>query len=367
MHAATAFSPFKRIALRILPVALAMAAVLLLPPLAVPMAFLLPLVVCPGQFSQGLWFSLPLSLVPCAGLLLAGGDLPSSLLLLPCPCLCLLLTQWASRRKLSFTAVAAMLSGLALLTQTLWWARVTALVGGDLFAGLAEQTVALLSASPNSGSLLYNLTQVGFLELPARFRENAGIPLGRFFVLNPALRIELLNALRFQLHGMLRTGIPSLLVQSSLIIGLFTALRATKELGRQAAATGAALLQEGEEPLPPERIPYPLFRAFRLPDAYRGYLLFLALASLGLAMAQGEVPALISTLAMVAFVTVYRLLGASVLVFLLCRRDPEWAFWAGLLACALYLAFPSVLFVLGMADQFMNLRTTPLFHHHEED
>ena len=366
MQAATAANPRKRIVLLVVSLALALAAVLLFPPLAVPMSFLMPLVACPVQFSLGLWHSLLLPLAPCLGAVLTGMDLPLSLLLLPSSYFCLLLTQWASRRKFSFTSVAAMLAGLMLLAQTLWWGRVMMLLGGDLFAGLAERTVGTLSVLPNSNSLLYSLVQMGFLELPARFQQSAGLRLGSLVVLNPALRTELLNALRFQLHGLLKAGIPLLLVQSSLIIGLFTALRTTKEISKRTASSSAPLPQQEDQAPAQEPVPYPLFRIFRLPSAYRGYLFFLALMSLVLALSPGDVPALMSTLAMVAFVTVYRLLGASALVFFLCRRNPDRSFWAGFLACALYVSFPTLLFVLGLADQFMDLRTV-ILHHQEED
>ena len=264
MQVATVAHPLKRIGLLVFSLALSLACIVLCPPLATPMAFLLPVAVCPAWFSHGLWYSMLLSIIPCTGALLTGSDLPLSLLLLPCPYLCLLATQISSRRKLPFLWVAGILSGIVMLTQTFWMGRVMQLLGGDLFTELAKQTVTYLSELPNSGNLLYSLVQVGFLKIPAQFEHAIGFPIGGLIILNPALRWELLNALRFRLYDLLKAAIPSLLIQSSLITGLFTALRSAREIGRRSAPVE---LEPAHKTVPTGQVPYPLFRTLRLPHA----------------------------------------------------------------------------------------------------
>ena len=67
-----------------------------------------------------------------------------------------------------------------------------------------------------------------------------------------------------------------------------------------------------------------------------------------------------------AFSGVYQLLGAAVLVFLLSRNHPARTPLYGTLAAVLYAIFPFALLVLGMADQFMHLRTAGQSHQEEE-
>ena len=250
-----------------------------------------------------------------------------------------------------------------MLTQTFGWDGLCSLWGEICLPTCNANWLTYLSELPNSGNCSTAWFQVGFLKIAAQFEHAIGFPIGGLIILNPALRWELLNALRFRLYDLLKAAIPSLLIQSSLIIGLFTALRSAKEIGRRSAP---AELEPGHKAVPTGQVPYPLFRTLRLPHADRRYVAFLALVALGLGLVDGEIPALMSSLMMAAFATICRLMGASTLVFFLCRRHPARSLFAGLLTGAVYLLFPTLLLILGMADQFMDLRNAT-FHHHEGD
>jgi len=57
-----------------------------------------------------------------------------------------------------------------------------------------------------------------------------------------------------------------------------------------------------------------------------------------------------------AFETMFCLLGAAVMVFVYTKNDPDRKTLAGVLAAALYVMAPFVLFVIGLMDQTFHFR-----------
>ena len=366
MHFAVANSPWKRRGLLFVYMAVLLGCVLLAPLLSVPMAFLMPLLACPVQVSLGLPFGLLLPLAPCAGLLLAGADLQLSLLLLPCTYLCLWVVRLIRSNRASVSSIFLFLCLVLLGTQALWWMRLGRLLGGDLFPDLAEKTVESISRLPNSGSALFQMVNMGLLPLPAQFQNTAGYRLGDLVLLDPLLRDELLNALRFQLESTFRQGLPSLVVQSSLAVSLFTVLRTLRESSKQNPQPITLTFRSKDQEVSRQVLPYPTFRTLRLPQAFRGYVLLLVAGSLVLGLMEGPVPALMSSLMMAAFSAVYQLLGAAVVVFFISMKHSSRLRIAALLTVVLYLTFPTLLFMLGLADQFLNLRAIVPFYQEED-
>ncbi len=366
MHTLPARSPWSQIGLFTLAAVFMLACVLLYPPLCVPLALCMPLLACPAQARVGLWAALLLPLVPGIGALLAGGDSGLCLLLLPSPYLGLLWTHWARRRKLSFAMMSMGLSGILLFCQVLWWSGMLAKYGEGSLPGLAGHIVTSLSTLPTSGNLLVQLVQAGFLPLPEQFRQSMGIQLGGLTLLNPLLQADLLNALRFRLQDLLTRLAPAFLMQTSLVLGLCTALRTSKAFGRTNAQPIAILFRSGDKEIRRQILPYPLFRTLRFPREYRGHLLFLMLVSLLLSLLEGPFPALLSTLLYAAVSTVFSLLGASVLVFFVTRNHPRRAVLAGILAVLCGAVFPTLLLLLGVLDQFISLRSAAPYHQEED-
>lgn len=362
MHATAAPNHWKRIALPVLCIALLCVCLLQAPWLAMPLAFLMPVIVCPAQVRVGSWFSLLLPLLPCAGSLLAGGDLLLSLLLLPCSYGSLLLTSRARRSKLSFSLTALLLVGVALVTNGLWWARVMDLYEGDLFSGLANQTVQNLASLPSWGNWLYQMVALGVLPLPAAYAQTAGFRLGDLIFLNPALQTELLNALRFQLYSFLRQAVPQLLVQGSLLVGVCAALRTAKAIGKNSLPPISIVFRSGSHEIQRSIAAYPQFRNLRLPASYRNHALFLGLAGFVTLLFDGEFSLMLGSLLVSAFTGVFSLLGAAVLVFWATRRGASAGIPGALLAAGLALVFPTGLLVVGLLDQFMDLRLALLNH-----
>ncbi len=255
---------------------------------------------------------------------------------------------WARRkRKLRFDQLALGLTAATLFSTLPLLARASWLLDGALFAGLADLLTNTVGASDNCGSILYSLLNLGVLQAPAEYAGRAGLRIGQYVLLNPELRQELLNALRPRLEAWSEELIPSLLMQGSMIIGLFSALQ-----------TARVRVQ------PMHRL---AFRTLRLPKPYRGYVLFLCVGSLLLQLGTTDVTQITCTLMYAAFVTVYRLLGAATLIDLLGRKNPARSALHGVLAAALYVLFPLALFLLGLADQVIGLRGKGLIHKEEED
>lgn len=367
MYAIMTQNSFKRVGLPLFSFASLLLCVLAQPSLSFPLALLLPLIICPAQVTTGLWFSLLLPLLPCAGLLYAGGDFLIALSTLPFSYLSLIVSQVAHKRKLDFSSTTLWYTAAILCSFAFLGIRLTQLLGGDLFHGLASYLTDSIARLPTANATLYSLVQTGFLELPSQVTKAASFLLGQNILLVPQVRTELLNALRFQLFSILRQGMPSLLIQLSLILGLFTALQTKRENARQHPKPVLVIYQNGTGEITSTASVLPSFRALFLPAAYQRHTLLLAIAALLLlCYGRGEVASLTSSMMMTAVTTIYSLLGAAVVVFMLCQRHPKRTAIAGIAAGTLFIVFPTVLLALGLCDQFLHLRV-PNSNHHEED
>ncbi len=319
-------------------------------PLALPAGLLMPLASCNlhGRGETVLAFMLPVA--PALAYLLGGGDHYLAVLLLLLPLFCLLAVVLARRVRFSFSGETGLCVAVYLAAGLLMLARVRMALGAPLFSGLADYAVRQINGSLMGGSILYRLASVGYLTVPQGLRTVAGLQLGDLVLLNPLLHAELTNMLRLRLDEGLRVWLPTLLMQGSLTLGLFSALLC--ERGRSRKAETPQLT--------------PLFRTLHLPRREQGYLLMVCIATVLTSFSAQSYTSLLCTTLYATFAGVYQLLGAAVLVFLFCRRHPGRAPLYGTLAAVLYVIFPLALFVLGMADQFMHLRAASLSHQEEE-
>ncbi|MDD3214030.1 MAG: hypothetical protein PHY64_10155, partial [Eubacteriales bacterium] len=178
--------------------------------------------------------------------------------------------------------------------------------------------------------------------LPDAYTGSRAFQLGNLMFLNPSLERELLNMLRLRLSEGFASWIPSLLVQGALIIGVFTALLTAHSRARKT----------------PGATPAPLFRSLKLTRTEQGYMLALCLITLLAGLVDNTFLSLLSTLTYAGFSTVYQLLGAAVLIAMLSRNHPQRAPIYGILSALIYLAVPIALFLLGLFDQFIRLRSS---------
>ena len=319
-------------------------------PLSPLFSLLLPLAVCPLYQRGELWPALLLPLIPAAAFLARGGDMGIGLLLPLYSCLGLLLVVIGKRRRWGLHAEAAVLIAACAVTSLALLTRLSLLLGGPLYTSLSESVIGTLQNSLMRGSILYRLTSLGILSVPSAYAGSTAFQLGDYVLMNPGLEKELLNMLRLRLSEGLTSWIPSLLVHSSALIGLFSALFAARASARRAGDVSQA----------------PRFRDLRLTKTEQGYMLLLCVVTLFTGFIDDAFLSQLSALTYAAFAAICQLLGAAVLVTLLSKRHPERAGLYGFLAGLLYLVFPLVLFLLGMLDQFLPLRPETPNHQEEE-
>jgi len=319
-------------------------------PLAPLFSLLLPLAVCAVYQRGELGLALLAPLLPAAAFLANGGDAAIGLFLPLYSYLSLLLVVVGKRRQWGLHAVAAALMAACVTTSLALLVRLSLLLGGPLYASLAESVVGTMQNSLMRGSILYRLTSLGILSVPSAYAGSAAFQLGDYVLMNPGLENELLNMLRLRLSEGLASWVPSLLVHSSVLIGLFSALFAAKAAARRTGDPSQATR----------------FRDLRLTKTEQGYLLLLCVVTLFTGFVNDAFLSQLSALTYAAFAAIFQLLGAAVLVTLFSRRYPGRAGLYGFLAGVLYVVFPLVLFLLGMLDQFLPLRPETPNHQEEE-
>ena len=350
MEATAALAPWKKPLRQALLCGVAWLVAYLAPPLAPLLALALPLITYPLLTRGEDWLAIFLPIMPCLAFFIAGHDPVISLLLLFPSYLGFLPLRFGQRRIVPFSQVTLLCVAAVLISALLMLTRLSVMLGGPLLSQLAQWIVTQIQGSFNSGALLTRMVSVGYLDLPAAYSQTAGIQLGSIVWLNPLLQRELINMLRLRLYEDISSYLPMLLMQGSIIIGLFTSIRVFNTLQRKAKPDA-----------PPQ-----LFRTLDIPKRARGVLLALAIGTAITSFSADPVVSLVCLLMYATFAAVFQLLGAAVLVFIMAARKPKRAVLYGMLAALLYVLFPLALFLLGVADQLMHLRTTNLHHQEEE-
>lgn len=350
MEATAAQGAWKKTLWQGLAVAVLLVGVLLAPTLAFPIALTLSLAVCPAFAKGDIGLALALPLAPMVAYLLGGGNLTLALCIPLAPYLCLLGFLLAKRQRYSFAAKALLCAVAFSFAALAMLSHIGTTLGGSLFPSLAEYAVQRVQGSLSSGNILYRLASIGFLPMPEAYRNAAGLQLGDIILLNPLLQYELINMLRLRLTEGLQLWIPSLLMQGAITVGLFTAFLSERAAAQKAGNPKAA----------------PLFRTLHLPRREQRYMLVICIGTVLTSLSGQTFTTVLCTLFYSAFATVYQLLGAAVMVFVLARRHPQRTALYGVFAALLILVFPLALFLLGMADQFMPLRAASLNHQEEE-
>ena len=350
MEATAALAPWKKTLRNALLCGVVWLLSYLAPPLAPLAALALPLITYAMLTRGEDGWAILMPLMPSIALFAAGHDPVISLLLLLPSYLGFLPLRLSQRRVIPFSTVTLLCIAAVLFSALLMLMRLSVLLDGPLFSQLAQWFVTRLQGSINGDTLLYRMVSAGYLDLPAAYSKFAGVQLGSLVLLNPLLHRELINMLRLRLYEDISSYLPMLLMQGSVIIGLFSSIRVYN-----------TLLRKVKPDAPPQ-----LFRTLDIPKRTQGYLLALAIGTAVTSFSADPVVSLVCLLMYAAFSAVFELLGAAVLVFILARRKPKRAVWYGILAALLYVLFPLALFLLGVADQLMHLRASSLHHQEEE-
>ena len=339
------------------------------PLLAIPMAVLMPLVVCPARISVGTWFALVLPLLPCIGLFYAG--IPPVFfvgMILPFSYLSLMASSIAQRNRFDMGKTAVFHIGAMLAAVALGCAQLAFWLGGSVPGGLAEFMVRLIREQPNANVYLYAMVQNGFLRLPSSVNEVLAGALGQWLFVLPSLQTELFNALRFQLLVVFQQGLPTLLVQVCVVVGFFSALNTVRVRAKQQPEALWIIYRTEDGEVKQAARVMPSFRAFHLPESYRhGLWVMMLVVLLLMCYGSGGTVQVLCTMLMALVMIVYELLGAAVLVFLATRRNEKRAVMAGVFAGVLMLLFPTALMVLGISDQIFHLRIAALVHQKQKE
>lgn len=366
MHAILPRHLIKRIGWPILSAFFMLLFVFTVPHVSAPLALLVPLLAYPASIRVGTWYIIVMSILPGAGWMSAGKDFMLSLTLLTPGLLTLAVQHLARKKKRSLTAIALYQIFSFLLSQTLFWGRICFLLNGSLFDGLAQQGMEMMARFSQSNQLLIQLVRQGLLALPAHFQRTWALPIGDLLIIDPALRIELLHELRFLFYNQAYNIIPSFTIQAAIVLGFFTTLNATRQNALQNNTPIVITLTNGDRKVTFPSMLVPKFQNFFLPSWLKPYVLFLLLASTIRLFSSSAFFQLVGLMMVSAFTTIYCLLGAATLLSLAHKRAGQ-TIWAGPLAIALFIFFPTALLLLGLTDQHWDLRKIHILNHQKED
>jgi hypothetical protein len=212
-------------------------------------------------------------------------------------------------------------------------------------AWLAEWATGWVMKHPQRTQLLYQAMSSGLLPVPEGFSN--------FTLLTLTINPVFLHQLELEMHArflsLIRTSIPSLVVEGGMIIGLFTALRVQK-------LRNAYLLVDRENPQKVRIALTPSFSMLRIPKGWNWKLLLFLIFYL-LFYGSGGVLSTMAVLLRNAFETLYQLQGAAVICAWLMRQDEDRRTLAGIAAAALYLLVPMALFIIGCFHYLFPSRT----------
>ncbi len=307
----------------------------LLPVAAWPMAAMLPLGVTPYVARRSWLYAALLVALPCGALAVAGaGLIVCATLWLP-SAVCAAFWMLTARRHWPLSSV---MPGLCLLCALCNAALLRLALGtGDLFAALGALATGWLTSPGQLPALLW-LARAGVLDISG------------YSLLDVAISsAELCKALEYQLSEMALTLAPALVAEAAVITGVFTALRCEKG---QTLGLKKPMLERR-------------FRMLHIPPTYRGSMTLLCLGGLLLSLAEDQFSRIAGDLMYGMFLSVYRLLGVAVLVYLLSRRRPTRSTLYGLLGAIGYLLLPTVMLLVGLFDQFLHFRMISILRQEE--
>lgn len=306
------------------------------PVLSLPLAAVMPLFSCPLMKGRERWIALLTAPLPALIALLYRCPAGYGIGLLLVTSLPMLLAwrldgreSMAAKSLLLYPAVMALTISGALLG--LWPLYQEA----GLPAWIADLVTGWIMKHPQRTQYLYQALSTGLLPVPEGFSNFTLLTL----TINPVFLHQLELEMHSRILSLIRSAIPSLVVQGSIITGLFTALRVQK-------LRNAYLLVDRKNPQKVRIALTPSFSMLRLPERWY-WMLFLFLLAYLLFAGSGGVPAIVAGLMYHTFDTLYQLQGAAVLCAWIMHHNEERRVLAGILAAALYLFLPMALFLLG--------------------
>lgn len=319
---------------------------LAVPALCVPLSLAVPLLACPmvGRREEpAAWTS---AIVPVVAALIKGYDPFYAASLLLIGALPLLITRLVPmKQRPGLRGVLMYLSAIA-FSLTVVLAMAVRMLGGPLQYTLAEAFTEWVAQSPQKQMLLHQFAINGLISIPEGYAAQGltGV------LMETAYSREMLMSLRLTAEKLIAQELPSLFVQGCMIVGLFIPLRLERVNGVLLVVETRTAADKRTRVVTP-----PGFRLLAMPRGMRGAAAALAVTALLLTIS-GSFAYTVGQLCYAALETMFCLLGAAVMVFVYTKNDPDRKTMAGVLAAALYMMAPFVLFVIGLADQTFHFR-----------
>lgn len=317
------------------------------PALCVPLAVLAPLLACPlvGRKEEpAAWVS---AAVPMMASLAAGCHPYYAVSLVLIGALPLLVTRLVpAKKRPGAVGILLYISAMAFSLIVVLTAA-SSMLGSPLYRSLAQVFVNWVGLSENRQLLLRQLAMNGLISIPGEYAsQNALRPL-----MEAALEQQMLMSLRLTMERIFAQYLPSLVVQSCIVTGLFISLRLER-------VSGVLLVVETRHGSDKHTrvIAPPSFRLLAVPRTVYTVMLALAVTAFLAMTSPGSFVHTVGQLCYAAFQTVFCLLGAAVLVFMYTRNDPERKTMAGVLTALIYVMAPFVLLVIGIMDQRFHFR-----------
>ena len=322
-------------------------AMILLPELCAPLSLLVPLLACPlvGRREEPVVYLA--AAMPAVSSLMAGYDTLYATSLALTGGLSLLATKLLPPQKRAGSSGILWYMGAVATALTAIIASASRALGGPLWQSLTEMLVNAIAQHEQAGLLLYRFAAAGLISMPEGYAGSMAL----MHVFEPLFMNQMLMSLRLTLENLLFEMLPAIFVQASVMVGLFTALRVQRMNGVILVVEARA---DGEKKA---RVAVPPgFRLIMLPPKARWPITLMAVAALILMMSEAALMQIVGQMCYTVFETSFMLVGAAVVVFVFSSRHPERRTLFGILAAALYVFVPFMLFLIGLTDQTFHYR-----------
>lgn len=320
---------------------------LLVPVLCVPLALAAPLLACPlvGRKEEMVaWIS---AFVPVAVSVIAGYDLLYAASLLLIGALPLLITRFVPLKKRPGAIGMLMYISAMAFAVTVVLAMASNMLGAPLPYSLAQVFVDWVDQAENKQMILRQFAANRLISIPKGYIEQGTLrPL-----MEAAFNREMLMSLRLTMEMLFTQYLPSLVVQSSLIVGLFISLRLERVNGVLLIVEARTAADKHTRVVAP-----PSFRLLIIPQTVRRTMFALGVTALLLLTSPGSFVNTVGQLCYAVFETAFCLLGAAVMVFAYTKNDPDRRLFAGVMASLIFVLAPFVLMLIGMMDQKFHFR-----------
>ncbi len=248
-------------------------------------------------------------------------------------------------RKIPFLqSVAAHVAVLA-VSQTAILLILRPYLGGNLFSGGADFLVQQISASPYGDQILLQLYQSRLLDVPEEMLKGVRALMEAFIAslapgsLMPSVRTELLNGLRTLLENSLYSFLPATVINNAILAGVFgVAFPIVAARSRQIPVM--------------EMAP---FATWHLSRSNGLKVFILGLGNFLPTLFPNPGMLLAGNMMWAAFSTIFVIQGAALMDFFQTRGGNR-PFTRRLWPCVIYLFIPTLLMIMGVADQFLNIR-----------